>query len=323
MNAESELGLPAHDPFTAPIDEDVLRSNADIVRWYSQQPDRWQFTMAEQRRQRAEKGGYFPGTPPCARAENIVIQGPAGEQKLRIIRPSKGGSRGLYVFIHGGGWVIGSFEGQDSMLEGVAENTGLTVVSVAYRLAPEFPYPAGPDDCEAAVLWTAREGLKRFGGDRMTIGGNSVGCALAVSTMVRLRDKHGITPFVGANLQAGCFDARLTPSMRNWGAEPLILNTRDMSMFVKLFLDNSNGKPDDPDVSPLLADLKGMPRALFTCGTRDPLIDDSLFMAARWRAARSNAELAIWPGAPHGFTLTATKQAKDGLKRMESFLASI
>jgi acetyl esterase len=323
MNAGSDRGSPPDDPFTAPIDDEVLRSNADIVRWYSQQPDRWQFTMAEQRRQRAEKGGYFPGTPPCARAETVVIQGPAGDQRLRVIRPSKGGSRGLYVFIHGGGWVIGSYDGQDAMLERVAENTGLTVVSVAYRLAPEFPYPAGPDDCEAAVLWTAREGLKRFGGDRMAIGGNSVGCALAVSTMVRLRDRHGITPFVGANLQAGCFDARLTPSMRNWGPEPLILNTRDMSMFVKLFLDGSGAEPDDPDVSPLLADLKGMPRALFTCGTRDPLIDDSLFMAARWRAAGSKAELAIWPGAPHGFTLTATKQAKDGLARMESFLTSI
>lgn len=322
MSADPESGQLADNPFTAAIDEDVQRSNADIVRWYSQQPDRWQYSMAEQRRQRAEKGGYFPATPSCPRAETVVFQGADGEQRLRVIRPSKGGSRGLYVFIHGGGWVIGSYDGQDQMLESVAENTGLTVVSVAYRLAPEFPYPAGPDDCEAAVLWIVREGLKRFGGDRLTIGGNSVGCALAVSTLVRLRDKHGLVPFVGANLQAGCFDARLTPSMRNWGDEPLILNTRDMSMFVKLFLTNG-GSPEDPDISPMLADLKGMPRALFTCGTRDPLIDDTLFMAARWRAAGAQAELAIWPGAPHGFTLTATRQAKNGLRRMESFLASI
>ncbi len=160
MNATSVLGLPANDPFTAPVDDDVLRSNADIVRWYSQQPDRWQYSMAEQRRQRAEKGGYFPGTPPCARAENIVIPGPAGDQRLRVIRPSRGGSRGLYVFIHGGGWVIGSYDGQDQMLERVAENCGLTVVSVAYRLAPEHPYPAGPDDCEAAVLLDRARGTE-------------------------------------------------------------------------------------------------------------------------------------------------------------------
>lgn len=103
MSSDPDGGLSFDDPFAAPIDEEVLRSNADIVRWYSQQPDRWQYTMAEQRRQRAEKGGYFPGTPPCTRAETVIIQGPAGEQKLRVIRPSKGGSRGLYVFIHGGG----------------------------------------------------------------------------------------------------------------------------------------------------------------------------------------------------------------------------
>jgi acetyl esterase/lipase len=322
MEAEAGRSPSDADPFAAPVDDEVLRSNADIVAWYRRQPDRWQFNMAEQRRQRAERGGYFPASPLSARAETVVIPGPAGDLRLRVIRPQGGGGRGIYCFIHGGGWAIGSYDGQDSMLESIADNSGLVAVSISYRLAPEHPYPAATDDCEAAVLWVAREGLKRLGGDRLTIGGNSVGCQLAVVSMLRLRDRHGIAPFVGANLQAGVFDVRLTPSCRNWGDEPLILNTRDMTMFVKLFL-SAGGDPESPDLSPIMADLRDMPAALFTCGTRDPLIDDTLFMAARWRAAGRRADLVIWPGAPHGFTLTATRQAKEGLKRMESFLASI
>lgn len=318
----SNDSLSDRNPFTATVDDDVIAANAEIVRRSKLQPDRWQFTMAEQRAQRAAGGGLFPPTPLSARAETITIPGPAGDQRLRVIRPNGGGTRGIYTFIHGGGWVIGSYDGQDPLLERFADATGLTVVSVAYRFAPEHPYPAAPDDCEAATLWIAREGLARLGGDRIAIGGNSVGCQLSVVSMVRLRDRHGLTPFVGANLLAGCYDVRLTPSVRQWGAEPLILNTRDMEMFANHFLANG-GDREDPDISPLFADLRGLPVALFTVGTRDPLLDDTLFMEARWRAAGNRSELVLWPGAPHGFVATGTRQAAAGLARMEAFLAAL
>jgi acetyl esterase/lipase len=310
------------NPFTAPVADDVLRANADIVARARLQPDRWQFPMAEQRRQRAAGGGLFPPTPLSDRAETITIPGPVADVRLRVIRPKGGGGRGIYMFIHGGGWVIGSYDGQDPLLENVADASGLTVVSVSYRLAPENPYPAAPDDCEAAALWVAREGLKRLGGDRIAIGGNSVGCQLSVVSMIRLRDRHGLTPFVGANLLAGCYDLRLTPSLRSWGDEPLILNTRDMEMFVQAFL-TGGADPEDPDLSPIFADLRGLPPALFTVGTRDPLLDDTLFMEARWRAAGNASELALWPGAPHGFVATGTGQAQAGLTRMDAFLAAL
>ena len=101
---------------------------------------------------------------------------------------------------------------------------------------------------------------------------------------MRLRDRHGLTPFRAANLTAGCYDLALTPSVRRWGETKLILNTRDIFLFVQNFL-RLKGDVRDPDVSPLQGDLAGLPPALFTVGTRDPLLDDTLFMASRWHAA--------------------------------------
>ena len=195
----------------------------------------------------------------------------------------------------------------------------MACVSVEYRLAPEHQYPAGPDDCEAAALWIAREGTRRFGTNKLAIGGESAGGHLSVVTLLRLRDKHKVTPFSAALLNYGCFDLGMTPSARNWGEEKLVLPTSTIVGFRKCFLppgtDTSN-----PDVSPLYADLRNMPAALFTCGTRDSLIDDTLFMVPRWLAAGNGAELALYPGACHGFVSIDFAQRDEAVTRMEQFL---
>ena len=111
----------------------------------------------------------------------------------------------------------------------------------------------------------------------------------------------------------------MTPSVRRWGTEKLILNTRDIFMFTHFFL-RAGGDVRSPDISPLQADLSGLPTALFTIGTRDPLLDDSLFMAGRWSAAGNRAELDIWPGAPHVFTAFPCETTEKALSRMDAFL---
>src|SRR5580704_18973965 len=81
--------------------------------------------------------------------------------------------RGIYLHLHGGGWVLGGADMQDPILERIADNTRQVVVGVEYRLAPEHPYPAGPDDCEAAAAWLVKNGEREFGTDLLTIGGES------------------------------------------------------------------------------------------------------------------------------------------------------
>ena len=92
----------------------------------------------------------------------------------------------------------------------------------------------------------------------------------------------------------------MTPSAANWGSDKLILNTRDVRMFADNFCGPERDRRD-PDISPLYADLAGMPPALFSVGTRDLLLDDTLFMAARWASSGNRTDLAVWPGGCHVF----------------------
>jgi len=305
----------------ASIAPDTRAVNASIVKALGAVPDRWVFPMAMLRKLRLEGKGPFPLAPESPYAQVIEIAGPHGPIPLRILTPPEP-AKGVYLHIHGGGWTLGSARENDGLNHRFVERTGFAVVSVDYRLAPEAPYPAAPDDCEAAALWLLREGAARFGTERFVIGGESAGAHLSVVTLLRLRDKHGLTPFRAANLTAGCYDLGLTPSARLWGDEPLVLNTRDINVFVGHFL-REGGDVTAPDISPLHADLNGMPPALFTIGTRDALLDDTLFMAPRWLAAGNAAQLAVYPGGCHvfiGFPGTITDQA---LARSYAFVSSV
>lgn len=294
--------------------------NADILAKLAVLPDTWAFPPSVIRELRRQGRGPFPLPSPDPRATTFDIPGPRGPIELRVIRPG-GVLRGVYLHIHGGGWTFGFAGMHDPLLAAIADHARVAVVSIEYKLAPEFPYPAGPDDCEAAALWLIREAPRRFGTDALVIGGESAGAHLSVVTLLRLRDRHGLTPFRAALLTAGCYDLALTPSARRWGTEKLVLNTRDIRQFVRCFVPNGVSLTD-ADVSPIHADVRGLPPALFSIGTRDPLIDDSLFMAARWQAAGNHTELALWPGGCHVFQYFPSAMTDACLKRGAGFLAT-
>ncbi|MBL0405711.1 alpha/beta hydrolase [Microvirga aerilata] len=302
------------------ISDEIRAQNAEIVAKLSNLGALWTMPPEVVRENRRKGLGPFPLMPKSPRATTIAIDGPGGPIPLRIIAPEN--PRGVYFHIHGGGWTWGTADEQDPWLDRLAERCGLAVVSVEYRLAPEHPFPAGPDDCEAAALWLLREAESRFGTSRLFIGGESAGAHLSALTLLRLRDKHGLKPFRGANLFAGCYDVSMTPSVANWGDEPLILNTPG----VKVFADNFC-EPDldrrDPAVSPLYADLKGLPPALFSVGTRDLLLDDTLFMASRWVAAGNKADLAVWPGGCHVFIRFDSALTEQALSRIDGFIEEL
>ena len=162
---------------------------------------------------------------------------------------------------------------------------------------------------------------REFGCERFAIGGESAGAHLSAVTLLRLRDRHGATPFCAANLVYGCYDLGFTPSVRRWGERNLVLSTPIIAWFTDHFVPDT-ARRADPDISPLHADLRGLPPALFTVGTLDPLLDDTLFMAPRWLAAGNRAELAIYPGGVHGFNLFPLPLGAAALRRSESFLAA-
>jgi acetyl esterase/lipase len=212
---------------------------------------------------------------------------------------------------------------QDVALKLLANETGLCAASIDYRLAPENPYPAGPDDCEDAVLHLLEHGPKLLDAPaRFAIGGESAGAHLAVVTLLRLRDRHGIkNRIAAANLAYGAYDMNGTPSQIHWGDRNLVLSTPIIRWFGNNFLPDVGFEPRrDPDISPLYARLGDMPPALFTVGTMDPLIDDSLFMVERWRMAGNQAEIAIYPEGVHGFNQYPIALARKANARQFEFL---
>jgi acetyl esterase len=295
--------------------------NEAMVKLMTPLPDWWVVGAAAMRAARRRGEGPFPAPVVSPRGVTRTIPGPGGTDiPLRIITPDN--PRGVYLHLHGGGWVLGGADMQDPMLERMADATGLAMVSVEYRLAPEHPYPAGPDDCEAAACWLAAHAKAEFGADALTIGGESAGGHLAAVVLARLRDRHGYTGFRGANLVYGAYDLTMTPSQQQFGDTRLVLRTIDIVQFTNAFVP---AVPDrrHPDISPLYADLRGLCPALFTVGTQDALLDDSLFMHGRWAAAGNDAELAIYPGGSHGFTLFPNKLAQQAEERMAEFLRRV
>ncbi|WP_433224117.1 alpha/beta hydrolase [Microtetraspora malaysiensis] len=272
-------------------------------------------TLAFLRRNRL--GGDTPPTRLPHGQDRVVERG----VKVRVFMPDH--VDGVYLHIHGGGWTFGSADGQDERLWRLAEQARLAVVSVDYRLAPEHPFPAGPDDCEAAALWLVRHAASEFGSERLLIGGESAGAHLSVVTLLRLRDRHRVTDaFRGAHLLFGPYDLSMTPSQRLFGSRPLLSNTDTIRGSYELFTPGrTEEQRRDPEASPLFADLAGLPPARIVVGTEDPLLDDSLFLAARWQAAGASVQLGVVAGAMHGFTLFPLTITERELRRQRDFLS--
>jgi acetyl esterase/lipase len=294
------------------VSEETRAFNAQLAEQVKAGPG-----MAEIGAVEARKARIMPDAPLSARGEDRAIAGPAGDLGLRVVAPDN--PRGAYLHLHPGGLVLGSAMGQDARLEEIADATGLACVSVEYRLAPEHPYPAAWDDAEAAALWLAENVEKEFGGGFLAIGGESAGATLAVPTLVRMRDRHGFTGFGAAALSYGNYDTSGTPSNHWNGGEGMLVGEKDIAYCSDCYAPDP-GTRKDPDISALYADLHDMPPALFTVGTLDCFLDDSLFLAARWIAAGSEAALAVWPGAIHGFTAFPYTLAYEANARIDAFL---
>jgi acetyl esterase len=250
--------------------------------------------------------------------EERTIPGPAGALPIRVMRPET--VNGVYLHLHGGGMALGSALSMDHRNWAIAQACSVAVVSVDYRLAPEHPFPAGPDDCEAAALWLIDRAQAEFGTQRLLIGGESAGAYLALLTMLRLRDRlGGVPPYAGVDCCYGVFDWGGTPSSREQvGKVPYA--TGDSANREHYLPGRSLEECRDPAISPLWAPLHDLPPTLLTVGTADWLLDDSLFTAARMAAAGSPVELAVYPEGPHGVESADTTIGHAARDRLHAFL---
>ena len=205
--------------------------------------------------------------------------------------------RGLIVHFHGGGWSLGSIHEQDDQLTSLAALAGADVLSVDYPLAPEnrldHTLDVAVSVLEALLLRSPRTPI--------AIAAESAGAHVALSAVLRLGSVQR-RRICALSLAYGIYDLSMTPSQRAWGSEFLGLSTDWLEWFYAQALPGlSRDERSDPAYSPLYCDLAGLPPTRLTVGDCDPLLDDTLFLYQRLRAADSPAVLRVFPEAPHGF----------------------
>lgn len=218
----------------------------------------------------------------------------------RLYRPSTDLPLGLFVYFHGGGWVLGSIETHDHVARALAAESGCAVLSVDYRLAPEHPFPAGLEDAFAVSAWAhANAASLGCDPDRLAIGGDSAGANLAAVVTQSAR-----VPFRFQLLVYPVADARGVTASYEELSEGFGLTRSGMAWFVEHYLSGGAGAVDDPLVSPLLADdaaFAASPPTLVITAELDPLRDEGEAYAERLRAAGVPVETTRYDGMIHGF----------------------
>jgi acetyl esterase len=215
---------------------------------------------------------------------------------------SRGELRPLLLYVHGGGFMVGCSEDTDYMTRRLCADNNVVVVSVNYRLAPEWPFPAGLDDCLAVYGWLREHGHE-LGGDptRVGVAGDSSGGNFAAALPLRARSR-GMRPPAATVMFAPVLDLRFEEceSFNRLAPTGVVFDAAFIG-----FLRGAYCRYDEwghPHVSPLRGDLDGYPPAMIIVGTHDPLVDSCRAFARKAHEAGSaHVELIVREGMPHGF----------------------
>ncbi|BCP53873.1 acetylhydrolase [Kaistia sp. 32K] len=244
--------------------------------------------------------------PEVVVVEAIEVAGAAGPLHARLYRPGVSAAAPLIVYFHGGGFVLGSYDTHDRNARRLAIATGAIVVSVNYRLAPEHPFPAAPDDADAALadLSARAEGLGADP-DRVFVAGDSAGATLAIAAVLpgigeRGRQPAGLIAFYPVTDMTAI---GVGESYRAFGDGNVGLSTADMLWFRGLYAPDPD-QWNDPRCSPLaadVADLAGLPPTLIVTAAYDVLAQDGALFAARLATAGVTVTYRHVQGVNHGF----------------------
>ncbi|TCK22003.1 alpha/beta hydrolase [Pseudonocardia endophytica] len=306
----------------------TYRFDPELAPWVPLMPT---FDISDPAAARAELAELVRQMPPYTPSRPLTVEDRTAHHSdggpgvpLRIYRPAhRTAPLPALVFLHGGGFVVGSVDGEDARAQEIAADADVVVVAVDYRLAPEHPFPAGVDDSYLALCWLT-EHAAEWGVDRARIGvgGGSAGAGLSAAVALLARDRGG--PALRMQyLNIPELDDRLdTHSMRLYTDTP-IWNRPNAELSWRYYL---GGEPATPYAAPARAtDLRGLPAAYVDVCEFDPLRDEGIAYAQRLTQAGVSVELHMYPGTFHGSSLVtdaavSRRMAADGVTAIRRLL---
>lgn len=250
----------------------------------------------EERRAGFEALASFLGASDGISTEAVDANGVPSEW---VTAPEADSTRAM-LYLHGGGYVIGSIVSHRELAARLSRATGSRVLVIDYRMAPENPFPAAVEDATAAYRWMLANG---FDSTHITIAGDSAGGGLTVATLVALRDAGVPLPALGVCISPWIDMEAIGESMTARAELDPMVGREGLLDFAKMYLNGAD--PRTPLAAPLYADLTGLPPLLVQVGTSETLYDDSTRLAERAKAAGVDVTLEPWEEMIHVWHLFA------------------
>jgi len=232
--------------------------------------------------------------PPGVTLEKVDAGGVPAE---RIVAPGAGSRRWIF-YTHGGGWAQGITDSHRSFVAYLSQALGASGLLPDYRLTPEHPFPAGLNDCVTAYRWLLSQGVAA---SQIAIAGESAGGNLALATTLSVRDSGDALPAVLVAISPATDMAMTGETFQTKAFVDPVLGAGLPQDAYALYTNHGATDPRNPLVSPLYADVHGMPPTLLQVGTQEVLLSDSTRMAERLKAAGVETKLEVWPGMFHAF----------------------
>nr|ADM67447.1 esterase MY09-1 [uncultured bacterium] len=305
----------AESPHTAtPLGGHIMPSPQlqTIIQMIRAQPDLTDAPFDQQRAAFEAVAAMFP-VPDDVESEPVDADGVPAEW---ISAPGADPDRVIY-YLHGGGYVLGSINTHREMISRISRASGARALAIDYRLAPEHPFPAAIEDATNAYRWLLSTGVDPA---RLVIAGDSAGGGLTMASLVALRDAGVPLPAAAVCLSPGVDAAFAGESMTTKADEDPMITREFLLMVREAFLGDRD--PLSPQVSPLYADLTGLPPLLIQVGTAEVLLDDSTRLAERAKSAGVDVTLEPWEDMIHVWQFMAAMlpEGQQAIERIAEFI---
>lgn len=268
---------------------------------------------------------WTKGGPVMAKTREHVIETEKGSIRVRVHKPMGCAAPApALIYLHGGGYTLFSIDTHDRLMREYAEEGGFAVVGVDYPLSPEVKYPVALDLITAFMLWlkTHAEGLG-LDPDRLALGGDSAGGNLSVATSLRLRDRGEVDVVKAvlsnyAGFSIGCSDE----AEAMFGGPDSVMGRDEARFYWSNYLDDMS-QAEDPFVSPIYADPRGLPPIFLVIAECDIIAEHSHAMAERFRDAGVRTKVKVYEGAPHSFleAMSVSRLAREAIADGARFVA--